>query len=119
MGPLNSVELNPTSTGESHLAGSSHPEARATLSAAAANPVIQDLVEIANVPVLAQVEPLKTANPTEFQSVLSNAIVHLREAEFQTTDPEQQAYLAGLADRFQQLTENGTSDSSLSATAAA
>jgi hypothetical protein len=118
MGPLNSVELSPSSTGESRLAGSSPPVAFATPSAPAVNPSIQDLVEIANVPALVQIEPLQTANPTRFQSVLSDAIRQLREAEFQTTDPEERAYLAGLADRFQQLQEIGTPDSSMSATAA-
>jgi hypothetical protein len=118
MGPLNSVELSPSSTGESFLAGSSPPVAFATPSAPAVNPSIQDLVEIANVPALVQIEPLQTANPTRFQSVLSDAIRQLREAEFQTTDPEERAYLAGLADRFQQLQEIGTPDSSMSATAA-
>jgi hypothetical protein len=114
MGALNAVALNPTSTVESNSARSSPPAAGGTSNTA--NPVLEDLVEIANVPSLDQIASLQTSNPTEFQSVLSDAIRQLRQAESQTTDPAALAFLTSLADRFQQLQEVGAPGLSFSGT---
>ena len=116
MGPLNAVALSPTSTIESRLASENSRVTGVTPSVPGPNPVLQDSAEIANVPALVQIAPLQTSNPTEFQSVISGAIRQLREAEAQTTDPQELAFLTSLTDRFQQLQEVGPSGLSLSAT---
>lgn len=117
MGTLNPIGPAPTSTGETQSARTNSPAARVTSNASAANPILKDWVEIANVPALAQIEPLQIASPTQFQSVLTDAIRQLNEAESQTTDPQARAYLASLAERFKLLLQDaGVSDLSLSAT---
>lgn len=118
MGPLDAVALSPTSTVDSRSAQSSPLAVGVATRAFQVNPVLQDLVELANVPSLVQIAPLQTSSPTEFQSVLSDAIRQLREAEAQTTDPATLAFLSGLADRFQQLQQIGPTDLSVAATTA-
>ena len=118
MGTLDLVGLGTASAGESLSARSSAAAARVSSSDAPAHPLIQDLVEIANVPAIVQIEPLQAANPTRFQLVLSDAIRQLKEAELQTTDPAARAYLVSLAERFRRLQETGVPDLSTSATPA-
>lgn len=69
-------------------------------------PALEDQIQIAKIPPTTQLEELQTTNPSSFQAVVTDAILQLRAAAFQTTDPNEAAYISGLADRFQELEEN-------------
>jgi hypothetical protein len=68
---------------------------------------VEDQVQIATVPSVAQVEQLQSTRPSSLQAVLGDAILKLRAAAFQSNDPSEIAYLSGIADRFQRIEENG------------
>ena len=105
MGSINSVQFAFTQPSESAALASSPvgvASPRPTISSS-----LQDLVEISQVPSMAQLSPLETADPTEFHAVLSDTVRRLKEAVLQTTDPIESAYLSGLVDQFQRLEENG------------
>lgn len=67
----------------------------------------EDQVQIATIPLTAQVQQLEKS-PASFHAVLDDAIRELRVAASQSTNAIETAYLSGLADRFQQLEEEGT-----------
>ncbi len=68
---------------------------------------VADQVQIATVPLTAQVQQLESKTPSSFRAVLDDAIRELRAAASQSTNAIETAYLSGLADRFQQLEEAG------------
>jgi hypothetical protein len=70
-------------------------------------PPVEDQVQIATVPSVAQVEQLQSTRPSSFQAVLGDAILKLRAAAFQSNDPMEIAYLSGIADRFQRMEQAG------------
>lgn len=67
---------------------------------------VEDQVQIATVPLTAQVQ-LENKAPSSFHAVLDSAIRQLRDAASQSTNAMETAYLSGLADRFQRLEEAG------------
>jgi hypothetical protein len=67
----------------------------------------EDQVQIATIPLTAQVQQLESKTPSSFHAVLDDAIRELRVAASQSTNAIEIAYLSGLADRFQQLEEEG------------
>jgi hypothetical protein len=68
-------------------------------------PPMEDQVQIATVPSVAQVEQLQSANSSSLEAVLGDAIIKLRAAAFQSTDPLEVQYLSTIADRFQRMEE--------------
>jgi hypothetical protein len=117
VGSINSVASNLTALGES-VSGPSNPASTRAANHTTPASALQDVVAVATVPSLSQVEPLqKTGNPSQFQVVLTDAVRQLRAAAFQTTDPIEAAYLSSLADRFQQMEESGVPSQSSSAAA--
>jgi hypothetical protein len=65
------------------------------------------VVEISSIPTLTQAAQIKTAEPTQFQTVLTDAVRELKAAAQATNDPFEVAYLLDLAGKFQQLQETG------------
>lgn len=78
-----------------------------------------DLIEISTIPPLSQAEQIQAANPSQYQSVLTDAVRELRAAAAQTNDPLEVAYLLDLAGKFQQLQETGGGSAPLSGAVAA
>jgi hypothetical protein len=68
---------------------------------------VVDQVQIATIPLTAQVQQLGNDTPPSFHAVLDHAIRQLRAAAGQSTNAVEAAYLSGLADRFQELEEAG------------
>ncbi len=62
--------------------------------------VPEDQVQLATVPLLAQVEEIQKTDTSSFQAVLSDAIRKLRVAAAETSDPTEAAYFSDLANRF-------------------
>jgi hypothetical protein len=112
------ASINSVGFGLNSIAESSPSTPSPTRTTATAAPGSQDIVEIATVPSMSQLEPLQSGNPSQFQAVLSDAVRQLRAAAWQATDPIEAAYLSGLADRFQRLEETGIPDQLASSAAA-
>jgi hypothetical protein len=68
-----------------------------------------DTVEISTIPPLSQAEQIQSTNPSQYQTVLTDAVRELRAAASKTNDPLEAAYLLDLAGKFQQLQESGGS----------
>ena len=66
---------------------------------------VGDQAQLATVPLSAQVDQIHRTDPSSFQAVLSDAIRKLRVAAAGSSDPAEAAFLSGLADRFQRLSE--------------
>jgi hypothetical protein len=69
----------------------------------ASNQPSADQVQLATVPLPAQVDQLPRTEPSTFKAILSSSIQELRIAASQCSDPAEAAYLSGLANRFQRL----------------
>jgi hypothetical protein len=69
-----------------------------------------DQVQLATVPLAAQVEQLQRTDASSLQAVLSDAIRKLRSAASESSDPVEAGYLSDLANRFQWLEEAGNAD---------
>jgi hypothetical protein len=70
-------------------------------------PPMEDRVQIATIPSLAQVEQLQSTSLSSFEAVVAESIRKLRTAALHSTDPVEVEYLSGLADSFQRLEEDG------------
>ncbi len=62
-----------------------------------------DQVQLATVPLPAQIDQRTRTDPASFKTVLRDSIEKLRVAASQSSDPAEAAYLSGLANRFQRL----------------
>jgi hypothetical protein len=72
-------------------------------------PTAPDLIEISTIPRLSQAEQIQSTNPSQYQTVLTDAVRELKAAALKTNDPLEVAYLLDLAGKFQQLQETGGS----------
>jgi len=70
-----------------------------------------DQVQLATVPLPAQLDQRTRTDPSNFKTVLRDSIEKLRVAASQCSDPAEAAYLSGLANRFQRLEEAEDSSS--------
>ena len=70
-----------------------------------------DQVQLATVPLSAQLNQPPKADATSFKTLLRDSIQELRTAASQSSDPAEAAFLAGLANRFQRLEEAQDSSS--------
>lgn len=95
MGSISSIRIDLGDLGVSQTSSRQH--------AATAVHAPVDLADVATVPSVSQVEPLRTVNPAKFEAILSNAVRQLRAASLATPDATQAAYYSTLADRLQQL----------------
>ncbi len=96
MGPLSNLG-NPAAIGPSDSSLSKRKDVQ----------VPEDQVQLATVPLLAQVEQIRKADASSFRAVLGDAIRKLRVAAAETSDPREAAYFSDLANRFQRLEEAG------------
>jgi hypothetical protein len=91
------------------------PSGSTSTSAARVQPVsaAEDQVHLATIPLTLQAEQqLQAKVPPNLPAVLGEAIRNLRAAAVDSSNPIDQAYLSGLADRFQRLQESGGAQSS-------
>ena len=70
-----------------------------------------DQVQLATVPLSAQIDQLSRTDPSSLKKVLRDSIQELRAAASQCSDPTEAAYLTGLANGFQRLEETEGSSS--------
>ena len=71
---------------------------------------VQDQVQIAAIPLTAQVQQNGNDTPPSFHAVLDDAIRQLRAAAGKSTNAVEAAYLSSLAARFQRLEQTGAAD---------
>jgi hypothetical protein len=67
----------------------------------------EDQVQLATVPLSAEVEQIQSKDPSSFQAVMADAIHKLRVAASESSNPIEAAFLSQLANRFQALEEAG------------
>src|SRR5271155_731981 len=89
-------------SGESWSSGASalRPAADSVGTPAVAPAVANDPKDTSTIPTLASVEELKGTNPSQFQSVVTDAVTQLKVAARETSDPFAASYLWNLANRF-------------------
>jgi hypothetical protein len=71
------------------------------------SPVADNPKDTSTIPTLSKVEELKGTNPSQFQSVVFDAVTQLKVAARQTTDPFAASFLWNLANRFELALDSG------------
>jgi len=106
--PISSSTLTTSTTDVSSSAGAASSTAKTASTVASTTP---DLIEISAVPSLFEAQQVQAHDPSQYQTVLTDAVRELKAAALQTSDPFEVAYLLDLAGKFQQLQETGSGGS--------